>query len=1531
MQVKKPDQNNSVPSQINSLIDKGDSVGLLPDGESQSGFHRLTIRASLARLIGKSYTSFVGEKLSSAECASASVDWYLPVIIYSLRPNHGKTVPSGLVDIDIALYGGGLSMTGKLYYRVGDTFNASDCFQVSLNGHGKARHSFYLPSGVREFRLMLFIMDSSIHHVEMEAYQFGYVFRKLAEYYALTRHYIHPRELRIKMLKQVWMLWKRGGFPAIWNRLRWRGEYMGWLLEFDTINDSDRALIREHLRRIAYQPLISILLPVYNIPEPFLRAAIGSVQKQLYPKWELCVADDHSPNARVREIIEEYAREDDRIKYVFRDKNGHIAAASNSAASLATGDFIGFLDHDDELREHALYMVVEELNRNPLTDLIYSDEDKITENGVRHDAYFKSDWNPELLLGHNCVCHFSVVRASLFRKLGGFRSGFDGAQDWDLALRIAENTDPERIRHIPHVLYHWRVIDGSTAKNTSQKPYVIAAQLKAVSEHLVRRGDLGAVVEPVSAISCMRVRYQVPTPEPLVSIIVPTRNQVDLLSECIDGVLNKTQYKNIEVVIVDNGSDDPETIDYMKIAMDCDSRVNVYRNSEPFNYSRLNNRAVEIANGEIICFLNNDIQVVNPEWLSEMVSQVVRESIGAVGAKLLFPDRTIQHVGVVVGMCGSAGHISKGSPGYSLGYYCRSVLPQNMTAVTAACMLVKKSVFNQVGGFDEESLAIAFNDVDLCLKIRKAGHLIVFTPYAELIHHESASCGYEDTPEKRARFNAGMQVMQTRWGQTLLNDPYHNPNFSSESHDVVMGWPPRSRKPWIRETEWQGIVDSYRHSTSWRITRPLRWLAGKWLALRPFVELVRDYRQRYPGVSGMLRLASRLGQAFGSGGIAGIRTRISTYVGYRNRAADEGRSWHLFQAGEYQVLEPVPDGVALEPVDLAVHLHAYYLDVLPEIRGFLAHMPCAYTLYVTTDTPQKAEVIGSLFQETGNIRKREILVTENRGRDLAPLLIDLGTRVGRHDLVLHLHTKKSPHNGDLAGWRGHLLDTLLGSDADIRAAIDCFQQNPALGLLFPVPYCPVQPYLRSGGNRESMAALLRKTGHPLSDLSRLDDRHFPAGSMFWFRKEAIRPLLAAGLEYADFAPEQGQTDGTLAHAMERLFPYYAAREGFSSVAFLPARLHVPALPGALPLSLNAVEARLAGSPCRVLFDHNEGGGVRQYAKTLMADWLASHCGVVRVFPAPGAGWVVQVMAGLNCDFYAETDRVAIFSVLSGLRCEGITVNSLFGFPDLAGIIDQIIHLADLLAAPLNYTVHDFHAICPSQHLLDTWNRYCGVPDDHKICHRCLSTNPSAARVLNPDHSIASWREPFARLLARSDTVTLFDPSALEILRRAHPPLRPGQYRVEPHVLSHFHCESPLELPRQLHIGVLGTLTEAKGANVLNALARHIRHLRRHIPISVIGRSLVPLDPTIQVLGAYDIHSLTGIVGHQHISVFFMASIIPETFSYTLSEAMAMGLPIVAFDLGAQGRRVRAYHKGRVIPPGASPGDILLALDAVAIR
>jgi GT2 family glycosyltransferase len=468
-------------------------------------------------------------------------------------------------------------------------------------------------------------------------------------------------------------------------------------------------------------------------------------------------------------------------------ENGHISKTTNAAATLAGGEFYGFLDHDDELREHALFMVVRELNRYPKADLIYSDEDKINDAGVRFDPYFKSSWNPELILAHNFICHFTVVRAELFKKLGGLRPEVNGAQDWDLALRLSENTTPDRIRHIPAVLYHWRAIEGSTAQSTSAKPYVTQAQIRAVSEHLGRRGDQGASVELIPALSMLRVRYALPEPRPLVSVVIPTHNQIRLLAQCVNGLLNNTAYQNLEILIVDNRSDDSATLSYLRDIQVREPRVKVLRDEGAFNFSRINNEAVQHTTGSLICFMNNDIEVIHPDWLDEMVSHAVRPDVGAVGARLLFPDRSVQHAGVITGIGGVAGHAFKGIQSSAYGYYCKAILQQNVSAVTAACMLLRRETFDQVGGFDQERLAVAFNDIDLCLKIHATGKLIVYTPYAELIHHESVSRGYEDTPDKLARFNREYNHMKSRWGSRLSEDPYYNPNFLLEGVGYALG------------------------------------------------------------------------------------------------------------------------------------------------------------------------------------------------------------------------------------------------------------------------------------------------------------------------------------------------------------------------------------------------------------------------------------------------------------------------------------------------------------------------------------------------------------------------------------------------------------------------------------------------------------------------------------------------------------------------------------------------------------------------
>lgn len=726
------------------------------------------------------------ETITSADAVNRA----LPQALWRLEPKDSECrPPQGHVRISLKINGGHEPVTGRIYSRCAASGQVKQLAWFSSDDRGRVQLSSQISAPISGLYVLIYGVEASKFAPSVAITELGKVQRYAPKALELVRYHIRHPQVIVSKFNKACLLLRRGGVVALKEKLLRRSNYPEWVARFDTITEADRRTMREHIDRMQYKPCISVLLPVYNVPETYLRRAIESVCNQVYPHWQLCIADDNSPDSRVREVIEEYAQREPRISYIFRSENGHISQATNSAAELAKGEFLAFLDHDDEIREHALYMVARELETQRDADLIFSDEDKITADGLRHDPYFKSDWNPELILCHNCVCHFTVVRRDLFERIGGLRLSVNGAQDWDLALRISEQTTPRRIKHIPHVLYHWRVIEGSTAKETAAKPYVTAAQIRAVSEHLERKGDHGAIVESIPELSMLRVRYKQPTPPPLVSLIVPTHNQQRLLSQCVDGILNQTDYKNLELIVVDNRSDDPKILQYLRELPDRDSRVRVVRDDGEFNFSRINNDAVKYAKGEILGFINNDIQVVHPEWLGEMVANIARKDVAAVGARLLFPNGTIQHAGVIVGVGGVAGHQFKTYPMNSLGYFCRAVLPQNLSAVTAACMLVHKHLFDQVGGFDQQHLAVAFNDIDLCLKLRAAGKLIVYTPYAELVHHESVSRGYEDSPEKKARFKREFKVMQDRWGEVLLKDPYYNPNFKLEGVGYELGEP----------------------------------------------------------------------------------------------------------------------------------------------------------------------------------------------------------------------------------------------------------------------------------------------------------------------------------------------------------------------------------------------------------------------------------------------------------------------------------------------------------------------------------------------------------------------------------------------------------------------------------------------------------------------------------------------------------------------------------------------------------------------
>ena len=569
--------------------------------------------------------------------------------------------------------------------------------------------------------------------------------------------------------------------------------YSDWIARYDTFDLSQMRSLKRSLKRLKSRPLISIVMPVHNPVANDLTRALESVKAQIYPHWELCICDDASTEPHVKQILDAFARQDSRIRISYNTNNGHISKASNAAIELATGEYIAFLDHDDELSPHALLRVAQAIAAQPDATVLYSDEDKLDESGQRFDPYFKPDFNLGLLRSHNYMCHFAVYEAQHLRQLGGLREGFEGAQDYDLALRAVDSANAGTIVHIPHVLYHWRTAVGSTAAGHGQKSYAFSAGQRALTEHLARRALTGMVDEAPEAPGMYRIRWAMQKTCPLVSIVIPTRNGESILRVCLDS-LRQTSYPNFEIIVVDNGSDDPATLALLA-ERSVEGQIRIWHDDQPFNFSAINNRAVkDAAAGEFVLLLNNDIEVINPDWLDELVGPAMEPGVGCVGARLWYPDGRLQHGGIIL-VCGVAGHAHKYLRRGKHGYMGRAVLAQDMVGVTAACLLVKKSIYLEVGGLDE-GLAVAFNDVDFCLRVHAAGYRNHWTPYAELIHHESVSRGHEDTPEKQLRFRSEIEKMQARWPALLLHgDPCYSPNLTATAEDFSLAWPPRRELP----------------------------------------------------------------------------------------------------------------------------------------------------------------------------------------------------------------------------------------------------------------------------------------------------------------------------------------------------------------------------------------------------------------------------------------------------------------------------------------------------------------------------------------------------------------------------------------------------------------------------------------------------------------------------------------------------------------------------------------------------------------
>jgi len=496
------------------------------------------------------------------------------------------------------------------------------------------------------------------------------------------------------------------------------------------------------------------------------------------------LADDNSSDKEVKKIIKEYRKRDARIKVVYRKENGHIAAASNSALELATGDYIALMDQDDLLTTDALFHNARVINKNKLVDLIYSDEDKVGEDKVHYDPYFKPDWSPDNLLSKNYLGHLSVFRSSIFKQLNGWRLGFDGSQDHDLVLRFVEQT--ESVFHIPRILYHWRVHDTSTASAEEAKPYAYIAAKKALTEALIRRKEPGTV-DFLDGFRGYTIRYELKSQTDKVSIVIPTKDKADYLKKCIDSIFARSTYENLEVIVVDNNSTTTEFFDLMdQYQKEYSKQFKCIRAEVPFNFSTLVNMGAKEATGKYLVLLNNDTEVISNDWLEGMMEQAQRPSIGVVGVKLMYANETIQHAGVVIGLGGVAGHVLVGQPRYGPGYFNYVNLTNNYTAVTAACVMIRKDLYDQVNGFDEK-FAVEYNDVDFCLRVKEAGFNNIYVPHVELYHYESISRGHPHaTKESYKRHVHEVGILKERWTDYIENDPCYNPNLTLARQDFSM-------------------------------------------------------------------------------------------------------------------------------------------------------------------------------------------------------------------------------------------------------------------------------------------------------------------------------------------------------------------------------------------------------------------------------------------------------------------------------------------------------------------------------------------------------------------------------------------------------------------------------------------------------------------------------------------------------------------------------------------------------------------------
>lgn len=667
---------------------------------------------------------------------------------------------------------------------------------IPTNLRGTVREVFYLPPNV-----------TALHWSPTAA--LGFFSQS-----QLLLHKITPLESTLRrMCRVLFDLWRfRSRTPATRAGLTWWGaisnlqdayrrtatlrikrlvgnDYPVFIALNDTLKTTDIRAMRKQIPQLPLRPVISLIMPVQAPMVEFFREALDAVAGQIYPHWELLLAGNFSADTQGYAIANEYRSKNVKVKIVSVKPGADLAATLNSALELAQGEFVARINQHDQIPPHALFFLAWEISKHPDADLIYTDDDSIDDTNKRLDPRFKPDWNPDMFLSNNYLANLTLYRHARALELGGYRHGFEGAEDYDLSLRYLKDIPATKIRHIPRVLCHSRTTSQPLASTPSplmgeawgEGPYHQSGK-RALAAYF--EGG-GITVEDGPAPGLYRIKYPLPAQLPLVSIIIPTRDKVEVLKKCIESIQQKTDYENWEMLIVDNQSAEPDIHSYFE-QIQGDPRIKVIRYEKPFNYSAMNNFAAQHAQGEILALLNNDVEVIVKEWLSEMVSHALRPEIGAVGAKLLYSNGMVQHAGVIIGLGGVAGHAHKYLKGDDHGYCHRATITQNLSAVTGACLVVRKSCYREVGGLNEADLAVAFNDIDFCLKLRAAGYRNLFTPYAKLYHHESISRGHDDTPEKHALFLRESGYMKNSWGDSLKSDPAYNPNLTLEFEDYSL-------------------------------------------------------------------------------------------------------------------------------------------------------------------------------------------------------------------------------------------------------------------------------------------------------------------------------------------------------------------------------------------------------------------------------------------------------------------------------------------------------------------------------------------------------------------------------------------------------------------------------------------------------------------------------------------------------------------------------------------------------------------------